>query len=71
MSGMEEAEPVARRPLKCLEISPTGFRAVVIEPGHPEYEEILRRDEEASQCLDRFDFEAKAVRGFWSTLLWL
>ncbi len=70
MSRMAEAGSVARRSLRCLEISQIGSRMVIIEPGHPEYEKLLKRDEEASAFLDRHHFETEVLRGFWSTLLW-
>jgi hypothetical protein len=58
------------RPLRCLEFSPWGTRVVVIEPGHPEYEKLLRRNEEASAVLERHEFETKALKSFWRMLLW-
>lgn len=70
MSEMAEDGSVKGRSLRCLEISQIGSRMVIIEPGHPEYEKLLRRDEQASAVLERHYFETEVLRGFWSMLFW-
>jgi hypothetical protein len=56
--------------IRCIQITALGACAVVIGPDHPEYEELRARDYEAGIFNDRYRFETRVLRGFW-TMLWV
>ena len=49
--------------IPCIEFSIFGYRAVIINPDHPEYEELRSRNEAAADRLALWDFELNARRG--------
>jgi hypothetical protein len=57
------------KPIKCIELSAYGSRAVLIGPDHPEYEELRARNDEAGAALDRWEFNDRSLRTLPQMLL--
>lgn len=55
--------------IKCVEFSAGTARAVIIEPGHPDYERLKKRDDDAAWLMATWQLEHEAIRGAGEMLI--